>query len=390
KKLWLQDESSFHANDMEYCVYLAPGKQQLRKKGRGRLVHVSDFVLESTGCLVLPAHVIDELKEGTKWTDCLNTYGGDAHKIIYLGENHDAWWDMKQLLKQVEVAIDIFNILHPNDVAVFIFDCLSAHKAFAPDALSVQKMNVKPGGNQPRMHDTVIPNDCPILSKRGTHQSMVFMATETSDPKLIGVPKGMARICEEWGLTCIIAAANNGQVVGTCQSCEMSASQRTQLEEEARKYLEEDGKHIDLDDITLGVLHARKDCCMSQALALQSDFACEKSMLQMVIEAAGHQCIFLPKFHCELNPIEPVWGFARHEFSELADGTFATAQREVSICLDKCGTIIIWRFFCKCYQYMDAYRKGLSGKEADHAVRKYKSHHKVGWGIVMDINMIIS
>ena len=30
----------------------------------------------------------------------------------------------------------------------------------------------------------------------------------------------------------------------------------------------------------------------------------QKSSVQEVIEAAGHLCIFLPKFHCELNFIE--------------------------------------------------------------------------------------
>ena len=32
-----------------------------------------------------------------------------------------------------------------------------------------------------------------------------------------------------------------------------------------------------------------------------------KSLVQEVIEAAGHICIFLPKFHCELNFIEFFW-----------------------------------------------------------------------------------
>lgn len=52
-----------------------------------------------------------------------------------------------------------------------------------------------------------------------------------------------------------------------------------------------------------------KDCCWSKILSLQSDFVNEKPLLQMVIEEAGHVCLFLPKFHCELNPIELLWSY---------------------------------------------------------------------------------
>ncbi|KAF8589667.1 hypothetical protein K439DRAFT_1286553, partial [Ramaria rubella] len=255
-------------------VYLAPGEQQLHKKGCRWLVHVSYFILESTGHLVLPAHLIHELKLSGRWTNRLNASA---------------------------VAIKIFNILHPNDVAVFFFDCSSAHEAFAPDALSVQRMNVKLGGNQPVMHDTIIPDDCPIPSKCRTIQSMVFTAAETSDPKLIGVPKGMP----------IIAAANKGQVIGTCHLCKLSATKHAKLEEDTRKQLEDDGKHTYIDEVTLGLQSNHTDCCLSRALGSQKDFSHEKSMLETVIEAAGHKCVFLPKFHCELNPIEPIWGFAK-------------------------------------------------------------------------------
>jgi hypothetical protein len=47
---------------------------------------------------------------------------------------------------------------------------------------------------------------------------------------------------------------------------------------------------------------------MQRVLSLQSDFVNEKPLLQLMIEKAGHKCLFLPKFHCELNPIEMVWG----------------------------------------------------------------------------------
>ena len=45
-------------------------------------------------------------------------------------------------------------------------------------------------------------------------------------------------------------------------------------------------------------------CCTTHILNLQPDFKEQCSLVQEVIKAAGHLCIFLPKFHCELNFIE--------------------------------------------------------------------------------------
>ena len=65
-----QDESSFHVNEFKkttWCVqYLGPllnsltfvnrtrpEQQKLMKKGRGRIIYVSDFVEEENGCLII-------------------------------------------------------------------------------------------------------------------------------------------------------------------------------------------------------------------------------------------------------------------------------------------------------------------------------------------------
>ena len=53
----------------------------------------------------------------------------------------------------------------------------------------------------------------------------------------------------------------------------------------------------------------RKD--MISILEKHSDFANEKSMIEKLLESRGHTCLFLPKFHCELNPIERVWCHAK-------------------------------------------------------------------------------
>ncbi|KZT64806.1 hypothetical protein DAEQUDRAFT_657871, partial [Daedalea quercina L-15889] len=49
-------------------------------------------------------------------------------------------------------------------------------------------------------------------------------------------------------------------------------------------------------------------CCAKHILDLQPDFEAQCSLVQETIKEAGHLCLFLPKFHCELNPIEFFWG----------------------------------------------------------------------------------
>jgi hypothetical protein len=53
-------------------------------------------------------------------------------------------------------------------------------------------------------------------------------------------------------------------------------------------------------------------CCMYHVLSLQDDFVHKKPLLQYYLEGQGHICMFLPKFHCELNPIEMLWGYAKY------------------------------------------------------------------------------
>ena len=55
------------------------------------------------------------------------------------------------MVKQTEKAIAIFNKAFPEDIAVFAFDNSSGHACKAKDAL----MNLRPGGKQPEMHNTV-------------------------------------------------------------------------------------------------------------------------------------------------------------------------------------------------------------------------------------------
>ena len=63
----------------------------------------------------------------------------------------------------------------------------------------------------------------------------------------------------------------------------------------------------------------------SKKLESMHDFQAQKSNVEGFVKTKGHKAIFLPKFHCELSPVELEWGEAKcymhancnHSFSNL-------------------------------------------------------------------------
>jgi len=133
---------------------LAPDQQKLMKKGRGCLIHVSNFIEKENGQLIIH----DEDSRVVK----------DTHCITYPGAHGNAWWDHAQLLVQVNKAISIFEEAHPDCVVLFVFDHLSVHALLALDALCAFDMNKSNGGKQRKQRDTVIPinNLCPKVHRK--------------------------------------------------------------------------------------------------------------------------------------------------------------------------------------------------------------------------------
>jgi hypothetical protein len=213
------------------------------KKGRGRIIHVSDFIEEENGRLI----VCDQ--EGNVVRD--------ARCITYPGASGDPWWDHKQLLTQVDNAISIFDEAHPGCVALFVFDQSSAHASLGPDALRAFDMNKGNGGKQRKQKDTIIPMSNPHLEFCGKPQKMTTEAGEA---------KGLQQTLEERGFDV------RGLRVKCAPVCPFE----------------------------------NNNCCMARLLSKQDDFHLQESLLEQKIKSKGHLCVFLPKFHCELNPIEMV------------------------------------------------------------------------------------
>lgn len=79
-------------------------------------------------------------------------------------------------------TVHLFSCRDKNNL-VSIFDQSSGHNCFPDDALVAKRMNVHPGGKQPKMHPGRLPNGAP--------QMMVNQ---------YGVPKGLKQVLEERGV----------------------------------------------------------------------------------------------------------------------------------------------------------------------------------------------
>ena len=105
----------------------------LRQKSLGSSIMVSDFIDELSGFI-----------------------RDDQGEARFLLETHqEGYFTNDLLLQQVVKTVDIFERVHPNATAIFLFDNAPSHRKVAEDALNADHMNAGPGGKQAIMRDTV-------------------------------------------------------------------------------------------------------------------------------------------------------------------------------------------------------------------------------------------
>jgi hypothetical protein len=166
-------------------------------------------------------------------------------------------------------VIAIFNEAHSNCVVLFIFNQSSVHVLLETDARHAFDINKSNGGGQRKQKDTIILMNNPCAEFWGKPQKMTTMAGEA---------KGLKQMLEEWGF--------NTQGMHTKCCSPVCPIENT-------------------------------SCCMAHLLSKQDDFYLQESLLEQKIKAKGHLCVFLPKFHCELNLIEMVCFFLHHIYCHV-------------------------------------------------------------------------
>lgn len=199
-------------------------------------------------------------------------------------------------LQLVERIIPAFERAHgPLYQALIMVDNSQGHSAYSVDALLTSRMNMKPGGKQAKLRDGwYIKNGVRVTQK------MCFPPNHTEFP---GEAKGMRQVLVERGLW-------RDKLLMKCGSGSRSKKQ-------------------DYGSEPVKCQSGVTDCCAKRILDLQPDFMEQKSLVQEVIEKAGHLCIFLPKFHCELNFIEFFWGAVKRYLREHCDYTFETLKENM-------------------------------------------------------------
>ena len=118
---------------------------------------------------------------------------------------------------------------------------------------------------------------------------------------------------------------------------------------------------------------------MKDCLASHPDFKDEKTIIERFLMDKHHVCMFLPKFHCELNPIERCWCQAKRYLRAHCNYTFQGLQKTIPKALDSVQIDSIKKFFRKSREYMFAYIEGhVAGHKLDEQVKTYSSHRRVG------------
>jgi len=135
---------------------------------------------------------------------------------------------------------------------------------------------------------------------------------------LIGHSKGIKRILLERNL---ITPAS--KLKGACTSAG-KAKRKAAMGEAGI------GKGDSADVLTHEGVTSGTACCLEFLLSEQSDFKEQQNAIQELIASRGHHCIFLPKFHPELNFIERYWSrvkwYARQQFDGSKEGLKARAD----------------------------------------------------------------
>jgi hypothetical protein len=236
----------------------------------------------------------------------------------------DGYWRSINMLAHLREAIAEGERRYPGMVLVFLFDHSSNHKQAALDTLNVCKMNKGPGGKAKHiMRDSVY---------EGKRQRLMTVVNG------VLVTKGLLQLYVERGFG---------------------------------------------DEATVGSMSVKELKQGIKTFPKFRDFHTPITALEDLVMKAGHLTLFLPKYHCETNHIEYIWGALKRDVRKWVDGKMQTLRDFLPAFLENVRVSDVRKMHARSMRYVVGYGEGKTGYQCEAAVKadqKDRAKARVGLG----------
>ena len=326
------DESTFYANDGKKLIWMQNSKKKLLPKTNGSSIMISGFCCECHGFMV---------------DEALNK---KSYILFQAGTNREGWWKNDDLVRQCKDVFELIEKLHPESVILFAFDNSMNHHKRAPDGLDASLLPLKDDGkNAPKMRNTeFLQNGVRI------NQQM-----QTSS----GGQKGVRSILIERGIWRV------GMLL-ECQGCRMNVPHANRKNVFSLK--------DDSYELTI-------ECCGRYRLSQEPDFLAQKEWLREEIEGRGHQIIYYPKFHCELNYIEMIWAYVKANLRKNCTYSFEDLKIKLPGVIENIPISFFRKAARHAFRFMSGYRLNIEGPLLEFAMKRYSSHRRIPFAKLTEI-----
>ena len=119
---------------------------------------------------------------------------------------------------------------------------------------------------------------------------------------------------------------------------------------------------------------------MVAVLGKQLDFKNVDPSLMVLVKRCGGVAIMLPKFHCQLNPIELVWGRSKYWVRRHCKYTIQCLRENVTKSYavedERLSLDIVQKYCRKVANFHSVYAEKHTGPDAVMKRREYRSHRK--------------
>lgn len=316
-----QDECIYKSGDVQKNYWGEPGHVPTQAKTEGAGFMVSGYSMWGDGFVTLTEQQrrdigIEKLKYFT-WNE------GDglwySYHLFDYGKNREGYWDGEKMSHQAMELIGVMEWMYPDHKFVFLYDWSTCHDKMATDSVHA-KLFLKDHGFQKYGKDTADQ-----LHKKGERKE--FVCIDSLEIEIANFPDRL----NEWvgdGMQYYKFRKDEKPISGGVDSVDYEGMPKglSQLLRELGLYHSGLKRKVEGQD---------KTNCMTSIFMALPHIDGQQSILAQITEDRGHKCLMLPKFHCELNPMERRWGRSKWYTRRHCNSSLKMLRKVVLVALSR-------------------------------------------------------